>query len=132
MKTFAVTLFVLGLPYNESRTRVVEVEANTQDEAEKKAHDWYVADGWGVYDSEEIADKPSPRDVKDQFGNVLNVGDNICYVGNTNAGWRQTKTIVRSQVKEISYGALTDGVYWDWIITDNGSKISPSKVVKCY
>ena len=57
MKTFEVTLFVLGLPYNENNTRVVTIEANSQDEAEQKAHDWYVSDGWGVYNSKEIAEE---------------------------------------------------------------------------
>ena len=57
MKTYAVTLFIMGLPYSECRTRVVEVEADTQDEAEQKAHDWYIADGWGVYSSEEITEE---------------------------------------------------------------------------
>lgn len=56
MKTFEVTLFVLGLPYNENNTRVVTIEANSQDEAEQKAHDWYISDGWGVYDSKEITE----------------------------------------------------------------------------
>ena len=53
MKKYEVTLFILGLPYHESNTRTVTIEANSQDEAEQKAHDWYVADGWGVYDSKE-------------------------------------------------------------------------------
>lgn len=57
MKTYEVTLFVLGLPYNENRTRVVTVEAESQEEAKQKAHDWYVADGWGVYDSKEVTDE---------------------------------------------------------------------------
>lgn len=56
MKKYEVTLFILGLPYCEGNTRTVEIEANSQDEAEQKAHDWYVADGWGVYDSKEITD----------------------------------------------------------------------------
>ena len=54
MKKYEVTLFIMGLPYSEHNTRVVEVEANSQDEAEQKAHDWYIADGWGVYSSKEI------------------------------------------------------------------------------
>lgn len=57
MKTYEVTLFVLGLPYNENNTRKVTINANTQKEAEQKAHDWYVADGWGVYDSKEVTDE---------------------------------------------------------------------------
>lgn len=44
----------MGLPYSKYNTRVVEIEANNQDEAEQKAHDWYIADGWGVYSSKEI------------------------------------------------------------------------------
>lgn len=54
MKTYEVTLFILGLPYKEINTRVVTIDAESQDEAEQKAHDWYVADGWGVYDSKEV------------------------------------------------------------------------------
>ena len=56
MKKYEVTLFILGLPYSEDNARIVEVEANSQDEAEQKAHDWYIADGWGVYDSKEVTD----------------------------------------------------------------------------
>lgn len=56
MKKYEVILFVMGLPYSESRTKTVEVYANSQDEAEQLAHNWYVADGWGVYDSKEITD----------------------------------------------------------------------------
>lgn len=54
MKKFEVTLFILGLPYSKGNTRTVEIEAASQDEAEQKAHDWYVSDGWGVLDSKEI------------------------------------------------------------------------------
>lgn len=56
MKKYEVTLFILGLPYSEDDTRIVEVEANSQEEAEQKAHDWYAPDGWGVYDSKEVTD----------------------------------------------------------------------------
>ena len=54
MEKYDVTLFILGLPYNPNNTRVVTIEANSQDEAEQKAHDWYVEDGWGVYDSVKV------------------------------------------------------------------------------
>lgn len=54
MKKYEVTLFILGLPYHESRTRKEIIEASTQEEAEQKAHDWYAPDGWGVYDSKEV------------------------------------------------------------------------------
>ena len=37
MKTYEVTIFVLGLPYNENNARVVTIEANSQKEAEEKA-----------------------------------------------------------------------------------------------
>lgn len=53
MKRYEVTLFIMGLPL-KNNTRVVEIEANSQEEAEQKAHDWYISDGWGVYDSKEI------------------------------------------------------------------------------
>lgn len=54
MKKYEVTLFILGQPFRPHNLRVEEIEANSQEEAEQKAHDWYVADGWGVYDSKEI------------------------------------------------------------------------------
>lgn len=47
---YKVTLFILGCPLSAG-TRQEIIEANTQSEAEEKAHDWYVADGWGVYSS---------------------------------------------------------------------------------
>lgn len=56
MKTFKVTLFILGLPYDENNTRVEYIDAETQDEAEQLAHEWYIADGWGVYSSVEVRD----------------------------------------------------------------------------
>ena len=56
-KTYEVTLFIIGLPFSQSRTRVVEIEAETQGEAQQLAHDWYIADGWGVYDSREVEDE---------------------------------------------------------------------------
>lgn len=59
MKTFEVTLFIIGLPYSKERTRTVTVEADSQEEAEMKAHDWYISDGWGVYDSKEIPEEDS-------------------------------------------------------------------------
>lgn len=57
MKTFEVTLFIMGLPFSEGTTRTVEIEADSQDEAEQKAHDWYISEGWGVYDSKEITEE---------------------------------------------------------------------------
>lgn len=54
MKRYNVTLFVLGLPEALQDFRDVEIQANSQEEAEQIAHDKYVSDGWGVYDSEEI------------------------------------------------------------------------------
>lgn len=55
-KIYEVKLFVLGLSIKPENMRTVTIEANSQDEAEQLAHDWYVSDGWGVYDSEEITD----------------------------------------------------------------------------
>lgn len=53
MKKFEVELFIMGVgssPLNEK----VEIEAETQDEAEQIAHDWYFPKGYGVLDSREI------------------------------------------------------------------------------
>ena len=56
MKTYKVTLFIMGLPYSKANTRVEYIDAETQEEAELLAHNWYIADGWGVYDSVEERD----------------------------------------------------------------------------
>lgn len=48
---YEVTLFVVGLPYHESRIRKEVIVASSQGEAEHKAYDWYAADGWGVYET---------------------------------------------------------------------------------
>ena len=54
MKSYDVRLFILGLPLQrEEDLRIVTIEADSQEEAEQLAHDWYAPDGWGVYDSEE-------------------------------------------------------------------------------
>ena len=47
---YKVTLFILGLPASAG-TREEIIEADTQEQAEQKADDWYVSDGWGVLDS---------------------------------------------------------------------------------
>lgn len=54
MKRYNVKLFILGVPPAMQDYRYEEIEANSQEEAEQIAHDKYVSDGWGVYDSEEI------------------------------------------------------------------------------
>jgi len=56
MKTYKVTLFIMGLPFSENNSRVEYIEADSQDEAEQLAHDWYFPDGWGVYRSAETRD----------------------------------------------------------------------------
>ena len=56
MKQYEVRLFILGLYMEPEDMRTVTIEADSQDEAEQLAHDWYIADGWGVYDSKEVID----------------------------------------------------------------------------
>ena len=48
---YKVKLFVLGLPVMANTTREEIIEADKQEQAEQKAHDWYVSDGWGVLKS---------------------------------------------------------------------------------
>lgn len=45
-----VKMFILGLPAKMGEREEI-IEADTQEQAEQKAHDWYVSDGWGVLDS---------------------------------------------------------------------------------
>ena len=47
---YKVKLFVLGLPVTAGKREEI-IEADTQEQAEQKSHDWYVSDGWGVLDS---------------------------------------------------------------------------------
>lgn len=54
MKEYEVRLFVLGIYTKPEDMRIVTITANSQDEAEQLAHDWYISDGWGVYDSKEV------------------------------------------------------------------------------
>lgn len=53
MKTYEVTLFVMGVPPSPALNETVYIDAETQDEAEQKAHDWYFPDGYGVLSSRE-------------------------------------------------------------------------------
>ena len=55
MKEYEVRLFILGIYTKPENMRTVTIEADSQDEAEQLAHDWYIADGWGVY-SKEVTD----------------------------------------------------------------------------
>jgi len=57
MKFFEVELFIMGIAPSPSTTRKVSIEARNQDEAEELAHDWYIADGWGVLGSREISEE---------------------------------------------------------------------------
>lgn len=56
-REYAVKLFILGLVPNRNNLRTEIIEANSQDEAEQIAHNWYVADGWGVLESRPILRK---------------------------------------------------------------------------
>jgi len=47
---YKVKLFILGLPVTAGKREEV-IEADTQEQAEQKAHDWYISDGWGVLGS---------------------------------------------------------------------------------
>lgn len=57
MKEYEVKLFILGQPITANSTRIITIEANSQDEAEEMAHDEYVSDGWGVYGSRPVLQK---------------------------------------------------------------------------
>ncbi len=52
MKTYEVTLFIMGVNA-PSLNETVYIDADSQDEAEQKAHDWYFPDGYGVLSSKE-------------------------------------------------------------------------------
>ncbi len=64
--------------------------------------------------------------VTDQFGTEVRVGDNICFIANPNADWRQTKVLARKKVVELVTGKHS------WLILEDGQKISSSRAVRCY
>lgn len=64
--------------------------------------------------------------VTDQFGTEVRVGDNICFIANPNADWRQTKVLARKKVVELVTGKR------NWLILEDGQKISSSRAVRCY
>lgn len=66
--------------------------------------------------------------VTDMFGNELKVGDNVCFIGNPNADWRQNKMLIRKKIINI---INTKKQSW-LILIDNEPKVSPNRVVKCY
>jgi hypothetical protein len=66
--------------------------------------------------------------VQDKFGTEIKCGDMVCFVGNPNADWRQTKELVRVQVKAIISNKATDYILYD----ENCPKVSTNRVVKCY
>lgn len=68
------------------------------------------------------------REVKDLYGNVLKAGDNVCFIANPNANWRQTKVITRKQISKV---VSTEKEDW-LVLIDYKTKVSPSRVVKCY
>jgi hypothetical protein len=54
MKTFEVTLFIMGVPPSPYTNEKVLIEAETQDEAEQEAHDRYFPKGYGVLESHPV------------------------------------------------------------------------------
>lgn len=56
MKKFEITLFIMGCP-SSSLNEIVEWEADTQEEAEQEAHNYYFPKGYGVLSSREIVDE---------------------------------------------------------------------------
>lgn len=54
MKRYEVTLFVMGVSPSPYLNEKVEIEANTQGEAEQIAHEQYFPKGYGVLDSREV------------------------------------------------------------------------------
>lgn len=54
MRRYEVELFIMGLPSSPYTNEKVVIEADSQEEAEQEAHDWYFPKGYGVLGSVEI------------------------------------------------------------------------------
>lgn len=68
------------------------------------------------------------RKIVDMYGTELACGDMVCFVANPNADWRQTKEIVRVQIKAFISNKSQDFIMYD----ENCPKVITSRVVKCY
>ena len=68
------------------------------------------------------------RVVKDLYDNVLKAGDFVCFIANPNANWRQTKVITRKQISEVISTEKEDWL----VLIDYKTRVSPTRVVKCY
>ena len=54
MKTYEVELFIMGCPSSPYTNEKITIEAESQDEAEQKAHDIYFPKGYGVLSSRQV------------------------------------------------------------------------------
>ena len=98
MKTFEVTLFVMGVPPSPYLNEKVLIEAETQDEAEQEAHDRYFPKGYGVLESREYREgltRAQCEGVKSRIDYVL--------------GYLFTDSMERSAVID----KIIDPVIWD-------------------
>lgn len=88
----------------------------------------------------------SDRIITDQYGLELKVGDNVCF---TLSMRKDQKPIIKARITEIKVAQKpsSDGVYNDWLVIEPIesrvvewariehkliSKVTPTRVVKCY
>ena len=68
------------------------------------------------------------RKIVDMYGTELECGDMVCFIENPEAGWRQTKRLVRVQIKAFVSNKTQDFIMYD----ENCPKVIASRVIKCY
>lgn len=68
------------------------------------------------------------RKVTDMYGNELQCGDMVCFIESPETGWKQTKRLVRVQIKALVSNKTQDFIMYD----ENSPKVITSRVVKCY
>lgn len=68
------------------------------------------------------------KKVCDCFGNELQCGDFVCFVGNPKADWRQTKYLVRVQIKALISTKSCELILYD----EDFPKVAADRVAKCY
>ena len=68
------------------------------------------------------------RKIVDMYGTELECGDMVCFIENSEAGWRQAKRLARVQIKAFVSNKTQDFIMYD----ENCPKVITSRVIKCY
>ena len=111
MKTYEVTLFIMGLEPGPNTTETVWIDAETREEAEQEAHDAYFPKGYGVLSSKECRDGLTEEQEKEARQYISSLLSNII----TDA-WDREEII--SAIEEDVYSDISQCADWQSLNKD--------------